>query len=142
MPSSAGVPKYLQGGTDTVRVSVPVAKGQGTEYDPDKPGQVRPWGAGSTTRAGVAATAGVPPESNASNLMTPVRPDIAVYKAPKVVRMRFAGAAVKGDPLVAAANGQVVKDTSATVLTLVGYCQGGDDGATVTSGGWGHVELT
>jgi hypothetical protein len=142
--TSAGVPKYTLGGSDTVTVSVPVIKGQGVETDPDNPGKVRPWSANSTTRQGVAKTDGVPPASNGPDNFAPKRQHIAVAKAPEVQRMVFAAAAKKGDPLVAAAGGRVTKDLSATGLTLVGYCQGSDnslDPISVEAGAVGHVEL-
>lgn len=143
--TSAGVPKYTLGGSDTVTVSTTVEKGQGVEYDPDNPGKVRPWAAGSTTRAGVAKTDGVPPDGNGPDNFAPKRQHIAVAKAPEVARMVFAAAAKKGDPLIAAADGQVTPgDSTVGVLALVGWCQGSDDKTDpygVEAGAVGHVEL-
>lgn len=142
--TSAGVPKYTLGGSDTVTVSTTVRKGQGVEIDPDNPGKVRPWSAGSTTRQGVAKTDGVPPDGNGPDNFAPKRQHIAVAKAPEVQRMVFAAAAAKGDPLVAASDGRVTPSETADALTLVGYCQGGDatgDPFNVAAGAVGHVEL-
>ena len=141
MTSSAGVPKYTLGGTDTVRVSAPVAKGQGMEYDPAKPGYCRPWSANSTTRAGVAATDAVPPSANGPENFGPKRDTVAAQKAPLTVRMKFTNAANKGDALVPAAAGAVAKGTPTGVLDFVGTCQGGDGGPTVEAGAVGYVEL-
>lgn len=135
-----GHPFYTVGGTDTVEVSVPVAKGQGVEVDPSNPGKVRPWSAGSTRRVGVAWVGGAPPSSNAYNNMAPQRPHITVQRAPIGTRMQYASAAAWRQPLIAAANGQVTPAADDTVdaAQLVGYC---DEPAGVTAGQVGRVEL-
>lgn len=139
MASSAGHPKYTLGGTDTVKVSQPVAKGQGVEVDPANPGHVRPWSANSVTRVGVAQIPGVPEGGNAVDNFAPTRPHISVQRAPLVVNMVFDAPATWRQALVAAADGKVTPATGTPPAgALVGYC---DARAGVTAGGTGPVEL-
>lgn len=136
-----GHPFYSHGGTDTVEVSVPVAKGQGLEADPTpgNEGKARPWSALSITRAGVAQIPGRPAAGNAYNDMSPMRPHVTVQRAPMVTRLKFAGNAKWRQALVAAADGEVAAAAvDATAQQILGYC---DEPAGVLAGATGTVEL-
>jgi hypothetical protein len=139
MAGTAGHPKYTLGGSDTVRVSTAVTKGQGLEADASNPGYAKPWSAGSTTRLGVAQISGNVPASNLEGNMAPAREYVTVQRAPQVVRMKFAANCGWRVGVIAAANGQVTPVGGSPAFgTLVGYC---DEPEGVTSGGVGAVEL-
>lgn len=136
---AAGHPYYTLGGSDTVQVSVAVAKGQGLEADPDNAGKCRPWSAGSTTRVGVAMIPGGPLETNAADDFDPHRRHVSVARAPQNMRMRFTGATSWRQAVVAAADGAVAPaGATPAVGTIVGYC---DEPGGVASAGEGRVEL-
>lgn len=133
----AGTP-FLTLGPDTVEVSVAVAAGQGLEPDGANPGKVKPWAAGSKRCLGVARTQAAPDGSNAMNNFAPVPRTTAVQYIGDV-RVVYAAAAAWGQPLMAAANGQVTPAPDATPWEqVIGRCS---EPAGVTSGATGRARL-
>lgn len=135
----AGQPYYTRGGSDTVEVSAPVAKGQVVEWDPDNEGMVRPASAGSTRHNGVAQIAGAPLSTNTRYNFAPARRHVSVQLAPLETRVVFAAAANVGDPLICAADGQVTPAATPTAGQQVGVCA---EPGGVEAGGQGRIRLT
>lgn len=143
----AGIAYYLRSGPDTVTVSTSVTGGQLLEADPNNTGQARPASAGSTTWLGVAMNDAAPRSGTTgggADLSQPA-PNVAVHYGPTDVQgVTYAAAAAFGQPLVAAADGQITPYTppgstgANTYDQIVGRCT---EPAGVTAGATGRVRL-
>lgn len=147
-----GIPQVTQGGPKTF---VPadnafVRGGRGVEAVAG--GRIQEWGAGTTKALGCALTDAIAPEdvntqatTDANGrpvLNTVVLPtSVAVAYGGTEVPMTYAADAAFGDPLVAAANGEVTPAGAAPdARTIVGRCTA-PAGVTVASNPVGLVRL-
>lgn len=111
-----GAHVWLKDGPDTREVSAAVTGGQLLEFDSANIGKVKPAGAGSLVVAGVAAADAQPAGSNPTSPLNISWPQsqVAVIYGPRDVHLTYASAANPGDPLKAAADGQVTKWVTGT----------------------------
>lgn len=134
------MPESFQMGPITREVSAAVTAGQ--LVMPDGTTQkVKPATAGATTVIGVARDDAAPAGSGSATNFATLRPEVAIFQAPYVVKVKFAADCADGVKVIAAAIGQVTPVGAAVALdgtTVVGYCV---EPAGVLSGAFGRIKL-
>lgn len=135
-------PTFLEGGPDTVTVSVAVTGGQLLMADTSNVGQAKPSTAGAATCIGVALADGQPLSARTNLNFSTARNVVAIaYGGMDVPGVTYAANANWGAKLKAAATGQVtpwISGTDAADL-IIGICA---EPAGVLSGATGRVRLT
>lgn len=134
-------PTFLEGGPDTVAVSVAVTGGQLLMADTGNVGQAKLSTAGATTCIGVALSDGAPISARTNTNFSTARPQVAVaYGGMDVPGVTYAANCAWGVKLKAAATGQVTPLVGGeTADQIVGICA---EPAGVLSGATGRVRLT
>lgn len=134
-------PTFLEGGPDTVTVSVAVTGGQLLMPDTSNVGQAKPSTAGATTCIGVALADGQPLSARTNLNFSTARNVVALaYGRMDIPGVTYAANCAWGVKLKAAANGQVTPWVNTdTADLIIGVCA---EPGGVTSGNTGRVRLT
>jgi hypothetical protein len=134
------MPEYMQLGPMTFEVSTAVTAGQAVMPD-GTTGKIKPTTGAVANALGVARDDAAPEGSGTATNFATLRPEVAVFSAPYVVKAKFAADCAFGQKVVTAADGQVTPVGAAAAsdgTQVFAVCV---EAAGVTSGDVGRIKM-